>query len=382
MRIGVTTFGCDGGKSGISQYLINLLAALDRMQTGATFEVLVYENERDIYVNKAMQMTTHVVAPSARTPVRDIFWHLARLPGLCRDRGYDLLFLPAGNRRLPWQCPCPTVATVHDFSWLHMQKKYDATRLVYLNHLLPMLIARLTRVITISESSRRDILAHTRTAPDKLVVIPNGVDHSCYYPRDRAVCQAHVARTFGVQGPYLLYISRLEHPGKNHVRLIRAFEQLKQRHGIPHELVLAGGDFLGADQVHRCVAASPVASSIRLTGFARTADLPMLYGAATAFVFPSLYEGFGLPLLEAMACGIPVACSNTSSLPDVAGDAALMFDPSSSDAMADTIARLLLDERQHTQSQQRGLARAQEFSWDACARATYATLVTAAQTGR
>jgi glycosyltransferase involved in cell wall biosynthesis len=381
MRIGVTTFGGDGGKSGISQYIIQILRGFAELGGPHAFDVLVYGSEEGIFLPAATHLRALRFPESLRPPLRNLLWHQTALPGWCRRGGYDVLFLPAGNRRLPLRVFCPTVGTVHDFSSLHVKGKYDPARMLYITRVLPLLIRRLTRVITVSESSKRDIVEHGGVPAERVHVIPNAVDHARYFPRDRDACAAHLQERFGIRRPYLLYVSRIEHPGKNHVRLIRAFAALKARTGIPHELVLAGSDWDRAEEVHREAAQSGWVEAIRFTGFAGGTDLPDLYGAAELLVFPSLYEGFGLPILEAMACGTAVACSSLSSMPEVVGDTGVLFDPYDEAAIATALEGLLADPLRREANAGRALARSRAFTWTAAARQTLDVLERAAGEG-
>jgi len=378
LRVGVTTLGADGGKSGISQYLIQHLRQFARSPEGMRFDVAGYDDERSLFLPDAAPMAWSRLSPRLRHPLASIAWHQGPLAAWCRRQAHDVLFLPAGNRRLPWSVPCPTVATVHDFSSLHVAGKYDAARLFYIKQVLPRFIRRVTRVLTVSESSKRDIVQYARVPEDRVTVTPLAVDHGLYRPGDRDEALEAAAR-YGVQRPYLLYVSRIEHPGKNHVRLIRAFARLKARGDLPHQLLLAGSDWNGAEQVHREAAAQQCADDIVFAGFVPNADLPALYRGAELFVFPSLYEGFGLPVLEAMACGVPVACSNTSSLPEVAGPAALQFDPSDEEALADALGRLIDDRDLRDRCVADGLQWSGRFTWEATARRTLEVIRAAAE---
>jgi glycosyltransferase involved in cell wall biosynthesis len=379
MKIGISTFGGDGGKSGISQYIIQLIREFARRPDGCTFEVIGYGDERAVFVPESGGITHLPFGSNLRSPIRNLFWHQTSLPRHCRERAFDVLFLPAGNRRLPMYSPCPTVGTVHDFSSIHVPGKYDRARMLYITRVLPLLIRRLTHVLTISESSKRDILEYARVAEEKVTVIPLAADPGVYFPRDAEEAAAMVSKRHAVRPPFILYTSRIEHPGKNHARLIRAFAELKRKDGIPHQLVLAGTDRERADEVHRVARESGCAKDILFTGFVASEDLPLLYQAANLFVFPSLYEGFGLPILEAMACGTPVACSRISSMPEVAGDAAVLFDPKEECSIAAAIGSIITGTDLRRDLAGRGLERSRQFSWARTAAQTLGVIRSLAQ---
>ena len=380
LRIGVTTFGGDGGKSGISRYITALLKEFAAMETGAHFDVLVFEEERDVFIPPDSPFAVHAFGPGRRPPAADILWHLRALPGLCRRLRWDVLFLPAGNRRLPFRVACATAGTVHDFSALHVPGKYDPLRSFYIRKVLPRLVRRLTRVLTVSESSARDIRSFARVPAERITVTPLAADTAVYHPRDAADCARRMGGKYGFEPPYVLYVSRIEHPGKNHVRLIQAFAGLARRLDFPHRLVLAGSDWGRAEEVHRAAAESGLGDRVAFTGFAPPEDVPELLCGASAFVFPSLYEGFGLPVLEAMSCGVPVACSNVSSIPEVAGDAAALFDPLDEAAIAAALQRLLAPGPEAADFARRGLERSRRFSWRRTAEQTLEVLRAAAGT--
>lgn len=381
MKIGVSTFGGDGGKSGISQYIVKLLSGLAELDQTQKWEVIVYKDEQSIFLPSSANVTPIAYGGHLRNPVANIAWHQIVLPRVCRRKEIDVLFLPAGNRRLPFSIDCPSVGTVHDLSSIHVAEKYDPLRTTYIKHVLPHLIRRLTHVITCSESSREDIIEYGGVPRERISVIPHGVDHDIYVPHDRDDAAARVLSKYGIRHPYILYVSRIEHPGKNHVRLIHAFTQLKERARLPHQMVLAGSDWSRAEEVHGAAAQSSAVTDILFTGFVPDVDLPRILGCAELFVFPSLYEGFGLPILEAMACGVPVACSNLSSMPEVAGDAAVMFDPYNEGEIAAAIMQTLTDsELRHTMIE-RGIKRSRLYTWDETARRTLRVIQSAAREG-
>lgn len=383
LRVGVTTFGADGGASGIGSYLQSLLEEFPRTDPSMRFELFGSRSDRLVYDRPGM--SGHWLDDRMSTPLINLAWHQAVLPGVCRRRKLDVLFLPAANRRLPVTLPCPTVGTVHDFSSLHVGGKYDWKRDLYIKRILPALVRRLSYVITVSECSKRDIIEYAHVPEDRVIVIPNGVDQDRFRLRDAREARNRVRLAVGAiapTAPYILYVARLEHPGKNHVRLIRAFARMKQETGLPHQLVLAGKDWNRSEEIHRAARQTEVAAEIVVTGYVPPALLPDLYTGADLCVFPSLYEGFGLPILEAMASGVPVACSNVSSLPEVAGEAAHYFDPHDEEDMARTMRLILTDGSRHLRLRQMGLAQSERFSWRSSAMKTIDVLRRAAKEGR
>jgi glycosyltransferase involved in cell wall biosynthesis len=380
MKVGILTFACDAGRSGIGQYVVHLLRQFQTVAPDVEFEIVGHEDELAAFLPTEHDYTLYTVSTRWKSPVMNILWQNLFLPSLCKTHGYDVVFLPAANRRLPLWLPCPTVGTVHDFSSMHIDGKYDPLRDIYIKRILPFLVRRLTRVISVSECTKNDIIAYARVPAERITVIPHGVDHETYYPRDKQESQAKVCAKYGLRPPYVLYISRIEHPGKNHVRLIRAFARIEQETDLPHQLVLAGSDWTRAEEVHKAAMDTGLGDAIRFTGFVESADLPYLYCGADLFVFPSLFEGFGMPILEAMASGTPVACSNVSSLPEVAGDAAAYFDPCHEAAMAGTIRNALTDSEAQKRTVADGRLRAAQFKWSSAAEITLEVLA-ASQVG-
>jgi glycosyltransferase involved in cell wall biosynthesis len=216
-------------------------------------------------------------------------------------------------------------------------------------------------------------------APARIAVIHNGADLTRFTPEQPGEAVADMRARLGIDGPYLLYTARLEHPGKNHVRLLEAFAELRRRHTLPHRLVLAGGRWSGAEAIDARVTEFGLADAVILPGFVPNELLPALYAGAEVFVFPSLFEGFGIPVLEAMASGTPVCAADTSSIPEVVGDAGLLFDPKEPAAIADALDRLLNDAALRTRLAAAGIARATGFTWDRAAAAVLDELEALAQ---
>jgi glycosyltransferase involved in cell wall biosynthesis len=269
-----------------------------------------------------------------------------------------------------WRRPCALVATIHDLAPFRVRGKYDLARMIYGRVVARALARRQNQIITVSHDTARDVTRFFHVPPSRLTVIHNGLDHERFSPAGRSEASATIAQRHGILPPFFVYVARLEHPAKNHARLVAAFNEFKTRQPSPCQLVLCGSDWHGAQVIHDLVRRSPFAADIRLMGFVPDADLPLWYRAALAMVYPSVFEGFGLPPLEAMACGCPVLTSAHGAIGEVCGDAAATADPLDVDDLARQLARLAHDEPWRERLRAAGLARAAQFDWRRTAAAT------------
>jgi glycosyltransferase involved in cell wall biosynthesis len=235
---------------------------------------------------------------------------------------------------------------------------------------MPRLVAQLQHVIAISEFTKRRLLEHFQIDPTKISVVPNGVDSVFRpYPVERV---KEVRKRIGLgEMPYVLCVSSLE-PRKNLKRLLEAWARLPHALHDDHQLVLAGAK--GNAAVFGDAGIENPPPSTKFTGYVAQEDLPALYSGAILFAYPSLYEGFGLPPLEAMACGVPVVTSDTSSIPEVTDGAAITVDPMNTEAIAEGLRELMTNENLRSSLAERGLKRAAQLSWDTTARKTWAIL--------
>lgn len=369
MRTGLIAYGIDRQVGGIGRYTEELAAALDRIGAGPTM----------LYAGGGACGPNTLALPGARRMPGLLTLGQAEIACLARRHGLRVIHDPTGCMLLALT-GAGRVVTVHDV----IPYVYPGTRtrldwLIY--HLwLPLAARRADAVITDSAVSKSGIVRFLKINPEKVSVIPLAAAPR-FRPLDPQAVQPALAR-YGVERPYILYVGSLD-ARKNLPRLLQAYARLcVSRPGWA--LVIVGAHKWMVAPIAETVQRLALAPHVRFTGFVAEEDLPALYNGADLFVFPSLCEGFGLPVLEAMACGTPVVTSNTSSLPEVAGDAALLVDPTDVAAITEAMERVLSDPVLAADLRARGLARASQFSWERTARETLAVYerVLAAHGGR
>jgi len=367
MKIGIDTFACDSGKSAVGNYLTQLLKRFP--PSGDNFELFGWEFDRFNYSEAAPDME-FIPRCSIEGKTANFFWHLVRYPQLARSRGWDACFFPAAHKCLAGNSPCSAIGVVHDMSPWRSSRKIKEQLDAVIRVMLPDALRRLDHVIAVSEWVKQELIDLVRIKESRIDVVPNGIDLTAFYPRPRNEESVVLIQPFSFRRPYVLYVSRLEHPMKNHVRLIEAFEIFKERTKYPHRMVMAGGDSNGAETIHEAAEASNYRNDIFFTGHFPYSSLPELYSGADLVVMPSMYEGFGMGVLEAMASGVPVVCARAGSLPETAEHAALYFNPEDSEDMADRMVAMCTNRDIYRECRRLGLERVQNFSWDRCAEST------------
>lgn len=369
MNIGISTSVIQRGQTGIAQYVFGLVRALARYANEHQFFLFVLEEDLPLFDFVADKMEIVVVPEKFRPPLKNIFWHQFKLPKLIREKKIDVLHVPS-YRRLLWRQPCATVATIHDLAPFTLEKKYDWARMFYGRVVVKHLARRQKQIIAISRNTAWDIDQYFGIPREKIEVVHNGIDHETFLPGPAEAAKTFCAKRFDLRGPFFLYVARLEHPAKNHVRLIDAFNHFKAETKSNWQLALGGSDWNGAEEIHRAAGESPFASDIRFLGFVGAQELPELYRAAEIFVYPSLYEGFGMPPIEAMACGCPVIASSRGALGEVLGRAAEIIDPENSATIYTAMKKLSADEPLRGRLRHAGLIRSQNFHWQYAAAKT------------
>jgi glycosyltransferase involved in cell wall biosynthesis len=372
MRIGIDYTAAARQRAGIGRYTRELITALLAHKSAHQYTLFAATGGLPSGGWKPETEGSQVLFRSL--PLSDDWaarlWHRLRVPIPVETFTGPLDIFYSPDFVLPPTHPATrTLLTVHDLSFLHYPEHFVPKLVRYLTQVVTRSVARANHVLADSEATRADLIAHLETPPEKVEVLYSGVD-----PRFCPVLESgeteHIRARYGLdERPYVLSVGTVQ-PRKNYVRLIQAFADLK----ADAQLVIAGGWGWLYEEIVAEAEKHP--DRVRLLGFADDADLPTLYRNAALFVMPSLYEGFGLPVLEAMACGIPAICSDVSSLPEVAGDAGLLVDPLDVRGLTAAMARALEDADLRQDMVARGIAQAARFTWHKSAQQLLTTLDT------
>ena len=355
LRVGLSTSVCQRGRSGVATYLFGLIDGIVRHAPDIRLRLFGLADDKPLFQRWLDRCEWEDVPEFWRPAVRDIFWHQFILPRRLQRAGCAVLHIPS-YRRVLAPGAIPQVLTIHDCASFRLRGKYDAARNLYTRRVVVPLARRVRELIAVSDATASDITHYYGVRRDEIEVVWNGIDHARFHP-------AAAAAAPSASRPYFLSVARLEHPAKNHVRLIAAFEHVVARYpNLPHQLVLAGADWHGAETIHARIAASPARPRILTPGFVKTEALAGWYAGAEALVYPSLFEGFGLPPIEAMACGCPVVCSARGSLGEVVGEAARLIDPEDPAEIAAGMIEMLQPAARESW-RERGLRRAAQFDW-------------------
>ena len=369
MRVGLDVSVLRRGvSSGTAVYAYNLARALLRLD--APPELVLYFGARAFPEgNAALDRLERAGARIVRGPAPwrwspDGAWWLPLAP-TARALWASVDVYHLGEFHFPRAPAVPCVATVHDLTPQRFPRYHQRLNRALHDRRVRWITRRATRVIVVSEATRSDLLRETDLDPGRVDLIHEARGHEDAEPSPAdSVLVRHDLKS----APYVLMVGTLE-PRKNHVRVIRAFEALAGRFPTLR-LVLAGAWGWRSEPIRRALEASPVRDRIRVLGSVPAAELPALYAGARVFAFPSLYEGFGIPILEAMAAGAPVLTSAVSSMPEVAGDGALLVDPESTEAIRDALERLLTDDELRRRLIEAGVERERRFTWVRTARET------------
>ena len=363
MLFGIDSHGAEQEGEGNATYTRNLISALFRTAGVDDFALFASDPGHAFYRSLPRRGRSRVIRTAQGKGLARIGFALARQASRERvDAVHVQYFAPLGYRG-------PLVVTVHDLAFLHVPESFPPGLRVAMSLLVARSMRRASRIIAVSEFTRRGIEARYRICPGKITVIPEGVDER-FYPRGVEETRAVLAR-YGLRPGFLFSVGRLNRR-KNLERLLQAHASLQGR-GAPAVPLVIGGklDYGVRAPLPRGRAAAEV-DHVRWMGLIPDEDLPAFYSGAAGFIYPSLFEGFGLPVLEAMASGTPVVTSDRTALPEVTGDAGLLIDPARVEALAEAMTRVLVDQPLAQDLRRRGLERSRRFSWAETARQTLA----------
>jgi len=355
-------------RAGLSRYTEQLALALQKHCADLVETHLFYNQHSDhVLPNSLRPLPTQIIhlgqyawrlsvlaSQIARLPYRPL---QKRLGGSCVYHATEHL--------LPF-LTLPTVMTVHDLIFERYPQHHKLTNRAFLKVGMPLFVRAATRIIAVSRHTAHDLSSLYGVPDAKIAVIHNGVERGFQPASPEKI--ADVRRRSSPDRPYLLIIGTLE-PRKNHRLALQSLVQLKAL-GYPHRLIVGGGKGWLFESISDAVVSMGLVDDVSFIGYVPEADLPALYAGADAFLFPSEYEGFGLPLLEAMACGVPVVCSRTSSLPELAGEAALLIDPHDAGALTAAIRQIIDHPELASTLRQRGLLQVRHFTWESTAHHT------------
>jgi glycosyltransferase involved in cell wall biosynthesis len=372
LLFGIDSHNAEQEGEGNSTYTRNLISSLFAAGGADDFVLFAQNPDHAFYRSLVSRGPSRVVRVTKGKGVARLGWALARAASRERvDTLHVQYVAPLGYRG-------PLVVTVHDLAFLHLPETFPVALRVALRVLVPRSMQRASRIIAVSEFTRRDIMARYPIRPEKIVVIPEGAD-ARFRPRAAEETAAVLAR-YGLRPGFLFSLGRLNRR-KNLARLLQAYARLRTGGAPAVPLVIGGKPDYGAAAVLPGGLRAAETVGVRWMGLIPDEDLPAFYSGAAGFIYPSLFEGFGLPLLEAMACGTPLVTSDRAALPELAGDAALSVDPESVEDLTAAITRILTDQALAADLRRRGLERSRRYSWEETARRTLAVYRDAVQSG-
>lgn len=364
MRIAINARTLDYPSGGPKEYLISLVNALLALKTG---------HELVLFYPHASHLGTFPGATEVVLPVRNrLAFDWLALPLALRRRPCDVALFPSSN--MPPAIPCPAVVTMLDLGYFHPTlRMYRAADTIYMRRAIRYSAVRAKRLLAISEHTRRDVLRLTKARPEQVSVTHLACD-PIYHAPVTPDALAAFRHAHGLERDFILYSGNIS-PRKNLPTLLAAYARMADL--APCDLVMTGG-LAWSEDFDVLVREAGLSARVRRLGHVPRQDMPLLYRCARALAFPSLFEGFGLPILEAQACGLPVVCADATSLPEVAGRGALLVDPDSADAWAVALARIVSDDALRQALIAEGRANEARFTWARTAGQTLDALIAAA----
>ncbi len=361
MKIAFSARGLSIPSGGVHQLIKSLVPALAQLR--GDDELFVIHNQEK-FRGLAPDCSEIVIKGNNR-----IWWDFVRLPKILHKLKIDAAIFP--KNIIPFFINCPSYAIIHDLAYFDRKlNSYPILDTIYIRTMIPNSVRKAAGVFAVSENTKKDIVRLTNCDPKKITVTYEAAD-KIYRPIKDTSCLQAVRQKYKLPDNFILYVGSLS-PRKNIAGLLNAFSQICQK--IPHNLVLTGSKSWKDSPVYQAMHRLNLGDRINQLGYVESEDMPVLYNLAGAYIYPSLYEGFGLPVLEAMQCGCPVVASNATSIPEVAGDAAILVNPLDTTDIAQAIYRVLSDSKLQKELVYAGFQQTKKFSWERCANTMLKTI--------
>lgn len=366
MKIGIDTFGCGHGKSGLGSYLFSLVSKLTESDD-LKFEL--FGSELDRYTYSSDSGFNYAGIKIKDSFEKECNWHKNHLNRFAKKHKYDAVLIPQTNLTLPVILKVKVIVVVNSMISEIIENNTNDTSLLLGTSVAVRNLQKAHKIIAASSHIKKD-LEKLGIDGSKIAIVFNGIDHSHFYPHELVKESTVEIKPFAIRRPYFIYASSLVSSSKKHLELIRAFSLFKKKTNLPHRLVLAGTEGEIAGEVKKAARESEAASDIFITGFFPHDSFPELYAYSAGCVFPSVNEGVGLPVLEAMAIGIPVACSRGGALPEIAGNNVLYFDSDNIEEIEVALEKLSGDMELRKKLIEGGFEWSKRFSWEKTAERT------------
>ncbi len=364
MRIGIDTRFAVRNRRGIGNYTLNLVQNLSRIDLKNEYILYTDRDDGDRVLPQKNNFRIKKISP-----LNYFIWEQIMLPLQAKRDGVDILHCTGNTAPILLNKKIKLLATIHDVMYLkdysdlpRSSSWYQRAGRLYRKAIVPIISRNLSMVLTVSDFSRNDIQHHLPNLKNECITVTHEAANGSYHRVDKKAALQTVNQKFGIEGTYILTLGALD-PRKNTELVIEKFIELKKENHIEAKLVIVGVPHWQQTKFYHIIQRSNLSADIIFTPFISEDDLVLLYNGATLFLYPSLYEGFGIPPLEAMACGTPVITSNTTSLPEVVADAAFLIDPRDGEELKQALQKLLIDEHLRNALITRGLEQVKKFSW-------------------
>jgi Glycosyltransferase len=365
MKIALDLTSTPKNKTGIGRYLYNLVYALQQVDTKNEYYLFIQDDDVDGF--DLREKNYHIVPANSkilRRPYLRILWEQVVFPFRLKRLGIDLLH--STYFTMPYLCPVKKIVTFHDMTYFIFPEVHTALKREMFKAYIRLSARAADGILSISNHTAKDILAYSKPKNRDIFISPLGVDWRFY--EDNTV-NADVLSQYGIESEYFLYVGTIE-PRKNILRLLKAYNALDKAVREKYKLIIAGKKGWLYKEIFEYMRENDLDKYVHFTGYVKDEDLPVLYKAAKLFLYVSIYEGFGIPVVESMACGVPTITSKSSSMEEIAGDAALLVNPFNENEIRDAILNLLSDSELCSELTSKGYERAKEYNWLKCAQKT------------